>query len=71
MGMPTAAKAQGHRAERTRQMVLIRFDSFSRVLGIPRPAAPPPLATWIADNIEDHLTGGEDHAPHRPSSRLS
>ena len=25
----------------------------------------------IADNIEDHLTGGEDHAPRGPSSRLS
>ena len=25
----------------------------------------------IADNIEDHLTGGEDPAPRRPSSRLS
>jgi hypothetical protein len=52
-------------------MVLIRFDSYSRVLGIPHLAAPPPLATWIADNIEDHLTGGEDHAPRGPLSRLS
>jgi hypothetical protein len=25
----------------------------------------------IADNIEDHLTGGEDHAPLGPLSRLS
>ena len=25
----------------------------------------------IADNIEDHLTGGEGHAPRRPLSRLS
>jgi hypothetical protein len=25
----------------------------------------------IADNIEDDLTGGEDHAPHALSSRLS
>jgi hypothetical protein len=25
----------------------------------------------IADNIEDHLTGGEDHGSHGPSSRLS
>jgi hypothetical protein len=25
----------------------------------------------IADNIEDHLTGGEDHAPFAPLSRLS
>ena len=25
----------------------------------------------IADNIEDHLTGGEDPAPRSPSSRLS
>ena len=25
----------------------------------------------IADNIEDHLTGGEDPALHGPSSRLS
>jgi hypothetical protein len=25
----------------------------------------------VADNIEDHLTGGEDHAPHGPLSRLS
>jgi hypothetical protein len=25
----------------------------------------------IADNIEDHLTGGEDRAPRGPSSRLS
>ena len=25
----------------------------------------------IADNIEDYLTGGEDHAPRGPSSRLS
>jgi len=25
----------------------------------------------IADNIEDHLTGGEDHAPRGPLSRLS
>jgi hypothetical protein len=25
----------------------------------------------IADNIEDHLTGGEDPAPRGPSSRLS
>ena len=25
----------------------------------------------IADNIEDHLTGGSDHAPHGPLSRLS
>ena len=25
----------------------------------------------IADNIEDHLTGGEDAAPRSPSSRLS
>ena len=25
----------------------------------------------IADNIEDHLTGGEDPAPRCPSSRLS
>jgi hypothetical protein len=33
-------------------------------------AAPPPSATWIADNIEDHLTGGEDHAPRGPLSRL-
>jgi hypothetical protein len=24
-----------------------------------------------ADNIEDHLTGGEDHAPRCPLSRLS
>src|SRR3984893_413345 len=24
-----------------------------------------------ADNIEDHLTGGEDHAPRGPLSRLS
>jgi hypothetical protein len=25
----------------------------------------------IADNIEDHLTGGEDHAPRGPFSKLS
>jgi hypothetical protein len=25
----------------------------------------------VADNIEDHLTGGEDQAPRGPSSRLS
>jgi hypothetical protein len=25
----------------------------------------------IADNIEDHLAGGEDHAPRGPLSRLS
>src|ERR1700676_4344997 len=25
----------------------------------------------IADNIEDHLTGGSNHAPHGPLSRLS
>ena len=25
----------------------------------------------IADNIEDHLTGGNDHAPRGPSSMLS
>jgi hypothetical protein len=25
----------------------------------------------IADNIEDYLTGGEDHAPRGPLSRLS
>src|SRR5713101_4231818 len=25
----------------------------------------------IADNIEDHLTGGEDHAPRCPLSNLS
>jgi hypothetical protein len=25
----------------------------------------------VADNIEDHLTGGEDPAPRSPSSRLS
>jgi hypothetical protein len=25
----------------------------------------------IADNIEDHLTGGEDPSPRSPSSRLS
>jgi hypothetical protein len=25
----------------------------------------------IADNIEDHLTDGEDHAPRGPSSKLS
>src|SRR5258708_19961286 len=25
----------------------------------------------IADNIEDHLTGGEDHAPRGPLSKLS
>ena len=25
----------------------------------------------VADNIEDHLTGGEDHAPRGPVSRLS
>jgi hypothetical protein len=25
----------------------------------------------IADNIGDHLTGGEDHAPRGPLSRLS
>ena len=25
----------------------------------------------IADNIEDHLTEGEDHAPRGPSSKLS
>jgi hypothetical protein len=25
----------------------------------------------VADNIEDHLTGGEDHAPRGPLSRLS
>ena len=25
----------------------------------------------IADNIEDHLTGGSDHAPRGPLSRLS
>jgi hypothetical protein len=25
----------------------------------------------ILDNIEDHLTGGEDHAPRCPLSRLS
>src|ERR1700736_602756 len=25
----------------------------------------------IADNIENHLTGGEDHAPRGPLSRLS
>ena len=25
----------------------------------------------IADNIEDHLKGGEDHAPRGPSSKLS
>jgi hypothetical protein len=25
----------------------------------------------IADNIEDHLTGGADHAPRGPLSRLS
>jgi hypothetical protein len=25
----------------------------------------------IADNIEDHLTSGEDHAPHGPLSKLS
>jgi hypothetical protein len=25
----------------------------------------------IADNIEDHLTGGKDHAPRGPLSRLS
>ena len=25
----------------------------------------------IADNVEDHLTGGEDHAPRGPLSRLS
>ena len=25
----------------------------------------------IVDNIEDHLTGGEDAAPRSPSSRLS
>jgi hypothetical protein len=25
----------------------------------------------IADNIEDHLTGEEDHAPRGPLSRLS
>ena len=34
------------RAERTRQMVLTRSDTCSRVLGIPHPTAPPPLATW-------------------------
>jgi hypothetical protein len=45
-------------------MVLIRFDSCSRVPEIPHPAASPALATWIADNIEDRLTGGEDHASH-------
>ena len=31
--------------------------------------------TWdceeVADNIEDHLTGREDHAPRGPLSRLS
>jgi hypothetical protein len=25
----------------------------------------------IADNLEDHLTGGEDHAPRGPLSKLS
>ena len=25
----------------------------------------------IAENIEDHLTGGKDHAPRGPLSRLS
>ena len=25
----------------------------------------------VASNIEDHLTGGEDHAPRGPLSRLS
>jgi hypothetical protein len=25
----------------------------------------------IADNIEDHLTGGSDHAPRGPLSKLS
>ena len=25
----------------------------------------------VADNIEDHLTGGEDQAPRAPLSRLS
>jgi hypothetical protein len=25
----------------------------------------------VADNIEDHLTGGQDQAPRGPSSRLS
>ena len=25
----------------------------------------------VSDNIEDHLTGGEDPAPRSPSSRLS
>ena len=25
----------------------------------------------VADNIEDHLTGGSDRAPRGPSSRLS
>ena len=25
----------------------------------------------VADNIEDHLAGGEDHAPRGPWSRLS
>jgi hypothetical protein len=25
----------------------------------------------VADNIEDHLTGGEDHAPRGPLSELS
>jgi hypothetical protein len=24
----------------------------------------------VSDNIEDHLTGGKDHAPRGPSSRL-
>jgi hypothetical protein len=30
-----------------------------------------PVCEEIADNIEDHLTGGEDHPPRGPLSRLS
>jgi hypothetical protein len=34
-------------------MVLIRSDSCSRVLGIPHPAAPPPLATRSRERSND------------------
>ena len=52
-----ANNAQTHRAERTRQMVLIRFDSCSSALGIPHPAAPPPLATWSRTGCRERSNG--------------
>ena len=38
-------------------MVLIRSDSCSRVLGIPHPAAPPPLATWSRTGCRERSNG--------------